>query len=141
VFGVLFTVAVLGAAGLMASGLVDHARPRAVLQVAGVATAIVSGGTASVLPWRWWGGTDLWPGAGRHAQVAARAGPVRRGSARREVDHPGEQVGDAGRNHVSTPSTAGTRPHGAVRFVGQEEECRAALARTCHGNCYPARAL
>ena len=61
VFGVLFTLAVLGAAGLMASGLVDGEGPRAVLQVAGATTAVVFGATASILAWRWWGGgrTDL----------------------------------------------------------------------------------
>lgn len=56
VFGVLFTLAVLGAAGLMASGLVDAPGPRTALQVAGAATALVFGATASVLAWRWWGG-------------------------------------------------------------------------------------
>jgi hypothetical protein len=60
VFGVLFTLAVLGAAALMASGLVDDSRARAALQVAGGATAVVFGTVASVLAWRWWGGrTDL----------------------------------------------------------------------------------
>lgn len=56
VFVVLFTLAVLGAAGLMASGLVDDGGPRAVLQVAGAVTAVGFGGAASVLAWRWWGG-------------------------------------------------------------------------------------
>lgn len=60
VFGVLFTLAVLGAAGLISSGLVDGEGPRAVLQIAGAVTAVVFGGAASVLAWRWWGGrTDL----------------------------------------------------------------------------------
>jgi hypothetical protein len=61
VFGVLFTLAVLGAAALMASGLVACAGGRTVLQVAGASTAVVFGATASVLAWRWWGGgrTDL----------------------------------------------------------------------------------
>jgi hypothetical protein len=61
VFGVLFTLAVLGAAGLMASGLVDGEGPRAVLEVVGASTAVGFGAIASVLAWRWWGGgrTDL----------------------------------------------------------------------------------
>ena len=56
VFGVLFTLAVVGAAGLMASGLVDGSGPRTALQVAGGAVAVVFGTVASVLAWRWWGG-------------------------------------------------------------------------------------
>ena len=56
VFGVLFTLAALGAAGLMASGLVDEPGPRTALQVAAGATAVVFGTVASVLAWRWWGG-------------------------------------------------------------------------------------
>jgi hypothetical protein len=56
VFGVLFTLAVLGAAGLMASGLVDGPGLRATLQIAGAATSVGFGTVASVLAWRWWGG-------------------------------------------------------------------------------------
>ena len=56
VFGVLFTLAVLGAAALMSSALIDEAGPRALLQVGGAVMAVVFGGTASVLAWYWWGG-------------------------------------------------------------------------------------
>ncbi len=56
VFGVLFVLAVLGAAGLMGSALVEESEPRTALQVVGAATAVGFGTTASVLAWRWWGG-------------------------------------------------------------------------------------
>jgi len=56
VFGVLFVLAVLGAAGLMGSALVEDAGPRAALQIAGAITAVGFGALASVLAWRWWGG-------------------------------------------------------------------------------------
>ncbi len=56
VFGVLFVLAVLGAAALMGSALVDGPGLRVVLQVSGSITAVVFGGVASVLAWRWWGG-------------------------------------------------------------------------------------
>ena len=56
VFGVLFVLAVAGAAGLMGSALVQDAGPRAALQIAGTVTALGFGATASVLAWRWWGG-------------------------------------------------------------------------------------
>jgi hypothetical protein len=56
VFGVLFVLAVLGAAGLMGSALVDDAEPRTVLQIFGAMAAVGFGATASVLAWRWWGG-------------------------------------------------------------------------------------
>jgi hypothetical protein len=56
VFGALFTLAVLGAAGLIASALVDGPGLRVALQVSGSITAVVFGGVASVLAWRWWGG-------------------------------------------------------------------------------------
>jgi uncharacterized YccA/Bax inhibitor family protein len=56
VFGVLFTLAVLGAAGLIASALVDGPGLRVTLQVYGTITAVVFGVVASVLAWRWWGG-------------------------------------------------------------------------------------
>ena len=56
VFGVLFVLAVLGAAGLMGSALVEDAELRTVLQIFGGITAVGFGATASVLAWRWWGG-------------------------------------------------------------------------------------
>ena len=56
VFGVLFVLAVLGAAGLMGSALVEDAGPRTVLQIIGGITAVGFGAMASVLAWRWWGG-------------------------------------------------------------------------------------
>lgn len=56
VFGVLFVLAVAGAAGLMGSALVEDAGPRAALQIAGAITAVGFGALASVLAWRWWGG-------------------------------------------------------------------------------------
>ena len=56
VFGVLFVLAVAGAAGLMGSALVADAGPRATLQIAGAITAVGFGAMASVLAWRWWGG-------------------------------------------------------------------------------------
>ena len=56
VFGVLFTLAVLGAAGLIASALVDGSGLRVALQISGSITAVVFGAVASVLAWRWWGG-------------------------------------------------------------------------------------
>jgi hypothetical protein len=56
VFGVLFVIAVLGAAGLMGSALVEESGARAALQIYGSLTAVVFGATASVLAWRWWGG-------------------------------------------------------------------------------------
>ena len=56
VFGVLFVLAVAGAAGLMGSALVEAAGPRATLQIAGAITAVGFGAMASVLAWRWWGG-------------------------------------------------------------------------------------
>ena len=56
VFGVLFVLAVLGAAGLMGSALVEDAGLRTVLQIFGGITAVGFGATASVLAWRWWGG-------------------------------------------------------------------------------------
>jgi hypothetical protein len=56
VFGVLFVLAVAGAAGLMGSALVEDAGPRAALQIAGAVTAVGFGAAASVLAWRWWGG-------------------------------------------------------------------------------------
>ena len=56
VFGVLFVLAVAGAAGLMGSALVEDTGPRATLQIAGAITAVGFGAMASVLAWRWWGG-------------------------------------------------------------------------------------
>ena len=56
VFGVLFVLAVLGAAGLMGSALVEESGARAALQIAGTVTAVGFGAAASVLAWRWWGG-------------------------------------------------------------------------------------
>jgi hypothetical protein len=56
VFGVLFVLAVLGAAGLMGSALVEEPEPRTLLQIIGAITAVGFGATASVLAWRWWGG-------------------------------------------------------------------------------------
>jgi hypothetical protein len=56
VFGALFVLAVIGAAGLMGSALVEESSARTALQVCGAATAVVFGATASVLAWRWWGG-------------------------------------------------------------------------------------
>ena len=56
VFGVLFVLAVLGAAGLMGSALVEDAGPRTALQIFGTLAAVGFGATASVLAWRWWGG-------------------------------------------------------------------------------------
>ena len=56
VFGALFVLAVLGAAGLMGSALVEDAGPRTVLQIIGGITAVGFGAMASVLAWRWWGG-------------------------------------------------------------------------------------
>ena len=56
VFGVLFVLAVLGAAGLMGSALVEDTGPRTVLQIFGAITAVGFGAMASVLAWRWWGG-------------------------------------------------------------------------------------
>lgn len=56
VFGVLFILAVLGAAGLMGSALVEEPGPRATLQISGVAASVGFGTVASVLAWRWWGG-------------------------------------------------------------------------------------
>jgi len=56
VFGVLFVLSVLGAAGLMGSALVEDAGPRTVLQILGGITAVGFGAVASVLAWRWWGG-------------------------------------------------------------------------------------
>ena len=56
VFGVLFVLSVLGAAGLMGSALVEEAGPRTALQIFGGITAVGFGATASVLAWRWWGG-------------------------------------------------------------------------------------
>ena len=56
VFGVLFVLSVLGAAGLMGSALVADAGPRTVLQILGGITAVGFGAVASVLAWRWWGG-------------------------------------------------------------------------------------
>ena len=56
VFGVLFVLSVLGAAGLMGSALVEDAGPRTVLQIFGGITAVGFGAVASVLAWRWWGG-------------------------------------------------------------------------------------
>ena len=56
VFGVLFVLAVLGAAGLMGSALVEDAGLRTVLQIFGGITAVGFGAMASVLAWRWWGG-------------------------------------------------------------------------------------
>jgi len=56
VFGVLFVLAVAGAAGLMGSALVEDAGPRAALQIVGTTTAVGFGAMASVLAWRWWGG-------------------------------------------------------------------------------------
>ena len=55
VFGVLFVLAVLGAAGLMASALVEDSEPRTTLQIFGAITAVGFGAVASVLAWRWWG--------------------------------------------------------------------------------------
>ena len=52
----LFTLVVLGAAGLTASALVDGPGLRVALQVSGSITAVVFGAVASVLAWRWWGG-------------------------------------------------------------------------------------
>ena len=56
VFGVLFVLAVAGAAALMGSALVEDAGPRAALQIVGSTTAVGFGAMASVLAWRWWGG-------------------------------------------------------------------------------------
>ena len=56
VFGVLFVLAVAGAAGLMGSALVEDGGPRAALQIVGATTAVGFGAMASVLAWRWWGG-------------------------------------------------------------------------------------
>jgi len=56
VVGALLVLAVLGAAGLMASALVDGPGLRFALQVSGSITAVVFGSVASVLAWRWWGG-------------------------------------------------------------------------------------
>ena len=56
VFGVLFVLAVLGAAGLMGSALVEDAGLRTVLQIFGGITAVGFGAMAAVLAWRWWGG-------------------------------------------------------------------------------------
>ena len=56
VVGALLVLAVLGAAGLMASSLVDGPGLRVALQVSGSITAVVFGSVASVLAWRWWGG-------------------------------------------------------------------------------------
>jgi hypothetical protein len=56
VFGVLFVLSVLGAAGLMGSALVEDAGPRTVLQILGGITAVGFGAVASALAWRWWGG-------------------------------------------------------------------------------------
>jgi len=56
VFGLLFVLAVLGAAGLMGSALVEESGARTALQISGAVTALGFGATASVLAWRWWGG-------------------------------------------------------------------------------------
>jgi hypothetical protein len=56
VVGALLVLAVLGAAGLMASALVDGPGLWVALQVSGSITAVVFGSVASVLAWRWWGG-------------------------------------------------------------------------------------
>jgi hypothetical protein len=56
VFGLLFVLAVLGAAGVMGSALVEDPGPRVALQICGAAAVGVFGTAASVLAWRWWGG-------------------------------------------------------------------------------------
>ena len=56
VFAVLLVVAVVGAAGLMTSGLLGDPGWRTGLQIAGTGAAVGCGTACTVLAWRWWSG-------------------------------------------------------------------------------------
>jgi protein-S-isoprenylcysteine O-methyltransferase Ste14 len=77
VSALLLGIAILGAAALMASVLVEDMTWRVALQVAGLATCSVAS-LALVLTVRRWGAADdfWWPGTGAPGQSVEPAGPA-----------------------------------------------------------------